>query len=196
MLEKLLPCLKGYGKYAILTPIMVIGEVILEIFLPFLMAKIIDVGIGNRDAGYVVKMGVLMVLMAAIALMFGALSGRYAAVAGMGFSKGLRKKLFEKVQEFSFANVDKFSTASLITRLTTDVTNTQNAFMMLIRVCVRAPIMLISATIMAISINARLAVIFLIAIPVLGTALYIIATKAYPRFRAMLKLYDGMNASL
>ncbi len=196
MLEKLLPCLKGYGKHAVLTPIMVIGEVILEIFLPFLMSKIIDVGIGNRDIGYVVKMGGLMVLMAAIALVFGALSGRYAAVAGMGFSKGLRKKLFEKVQEFSFANVDKFSTASLITRLTTDVTNTQNAFMMLIRVCVRAPIMLVSATIMAISINARLAVIFLIAIPVLGTALYIIATKAYPRFRAMLKLYDGMNASL
>lgn len=196
MLEKLLPCLKGYGKHAVLTPIMVIGEVILEIFLPFLMSKIIDVGIGNRDIGYVVKMGGLMVLMAAIALVFGALSGRYAAVAGMGFSKGLRKKLFEKVQEFSFANVDKFSTASLITRLTTDVTNTQNAFMMLIRVCVRAPIMLASATIMAISINARLAVIFLIAIPVLGTALYIIATKAYPRFRAMLKLYDGMNASL
>lgn len=196
MLEKLLPCLKGYGKHAILTPIMVIGEVILEIFLPFLMAKIIDIGIGNKDIGYVVRMGGLMVLMAAIALVFGALSGRYAAVAGMGFSKGLRKKLFEKVQEFSFANVDKFSTASLITRLTTDVTNTQNAFMMTIRVLVRAPIMLVSATIMAISINARLAVIFLIAIPVLGTALYIIATKAYPRFRAMLKLYDGMNASL
>lgn len=196
MLEKLLPCLRGYRKYAILTPIMVIGEVILEIFLPFLMARIIDVGIGNRDIGYVLKIGALMVLMAAIALLFGALSGRYAAVAAMGFSKGLRKKLFEKVQEFSFANVDKFSTASLITRLTTDVTNTQNAFMMLIRVCVRAPIMLVSATIMAISINARLAVIFLVAIPVLGTALYIIVTKAYPRFRAMLKLYDGMNASL
>lgn len=196
MLDKLLPCLGSYKKYAILTPIMVIGEVILEIFLPLIMAKIIDVGIGKSDVGYVVKMGALMVLMATIALLFGALAGRFAAVAGMGFAKGLRKKLFGKVQEFSFANVDKFSTASLITRLTTDVTNTQNAFMMMIRVLVRAPIMLVSATIMAVTINARLAVIFLIAIPVLGTALYIIITQAYPRFRSMLKLYDGMNASL
>ncbi|HWR62394.1 MAG TPA: ABC transporter ATP-binding protein [Clostridia bacterium] len=196
MLDKLLPCLGNYKKYAILTPIMVIGEVILEIFLPLIMAKIIDVGIGNSDVGYVVRMGALMILMATVALLFGALSGRFAAVAGMGFAKGLRKKLFEKVQEFSFANVDKFSTASLITRLTTDVTNTQNAFMMMIRVLVRAPIMLVSATVMAVTINARLAVIFLIAIPVLGTALYTIITHAYPRFRSMLKLYDGMNASL
>lgn len=196
MLKKLLPCLKGYKIYAVLTPIMVIGEVILEIFLPLIMAKIIDVGIGNGDVSYVVKMGVLMVLMASVALLFGALSGRFAAVAGMGFAKGLRKRLFGKVQEFSFANVDNFSTASLVTRLTTDVTNTQNAFMMIIRVLVRAPIMLISATIMVVSINARLAVIFLIAIPVLGTALYLIVTRAYPRFRAMLKLYDGMNASI
>jgi len=196
MLDKLLPCLGGYKKYAVLTPIMVIGEVILEIFLPLIMAKIIDVGIGNSDVGYVVRMGALMVLMAALALLFGALAGRFAAVAGMGFAKGLRKKLFEKVQEFSFANVDRFSTASLITRLTTDVTNTQNAFMMTIRVLVRAPIMLVSATVMAVTINTRLAVIFLIAIPVLGAALYIIITQAYPRFRSMLKLYDGMNASL
>ncbi len=196
MLEKLLPCLGSYKKYAILAPIMVIGEVILEIFLPLLMARIIDVGIANNDIGYVVKTGVLMVLMASVALLFGALSGRFAAVAGMGFAKNLRKKLFDKVQEFSFANMDKFSTATLVTRLTTDVTNTQNAFMMVIRVLVRSPIMLVSATIMAVSINARLAVIFLVAIPVLGAALYIIASNAYPRFRAMLKLYDGMNASL
>jgi len=196
VLEKLLPCLGNYKKYAILAPVMVIGEVILEIFLPLLMARIIDVGIANNDIGYVVKTGALMVLMASVALLFGALSGRFAAVAGMGFAKNLRKKLFDKVQEFSFANMDKFTTATLVTRLTTDVTNTQNAFMMVIRILVRSPIMLVSATIMAVSINARLAVIFLVAIPVLGAALYIIASNAYPRFRVMLKLYDGMNASL
>lgn len=196
MIKKLLPCLGRYKLYAILTPIMVIGEVILEIFLPLIMAKIIDVGIGNSDIGYVLKMGALMVLMASVALLFGALSGRFAAIAGMGFAKGLRQKLFDKVQEFSFANVDKFSTASLVTRLTTDITNTQNAFMMIIRVLVRSPIMLISATIMAVSINARLAVVFLLAILILGIALYLIGTRAHPRFQKMLKLYDGMNASL
>lgn len=196
MIKKLMPCLGRYKLYAILTPIMVIGEVILEIFLPLIMAKIIDFGIGKSDIDYVIKMGALMVLMASFALLFGALSGRFAAVAGMGFAKGLRQKLFDKVQEFSFANVDKFSTASLVTRLTTDITNTQNAFMMIIRVLVRAPIMLVSATIMAVSINARLAVIFLLAIPILGTALYLIGTRAHPRFQKMLKLYDGMNASL
>lgn len=196
MLKKLLPCLGSYKKYALLTPILVIGEVILEIFIPLIMAKIIDVGIGNGDTGYVIKMGALMVLMATFALLFGALSGRFAAVSSMGFAKGLRKKLFDKVQEFSFANVDKFSTASLVTRLTTDVTSTQNAFMMMIRILVRAPIMLVSATIMSVTINARLAVIFLIAIPVLGMALYFIATNAYPRFKAMLKKYDSMNASV
>jgi len=196
MLKKLLPCLGKYKKYAILTPLMVIGEVIIEVLIPLVMSKIIDVGIRNRDMEYVIKMGVFMVLMAMFALLFGALSGRFAAVAGMGFAKGLRQKLFDKVQGFSFANADKFSTASLVTRLTTDVTNTQMAFMMIIRILVRSPLMLISATAMTVAINARLAVIFLVAIPVLGAALYLIITKAHPRFRALMKVYDGMNASV
>jgi len=196
MLKKLLPCLGKYKKYAILAPLMIIGEVIIEVFIPLIMSKIIDVGIGNGDIGYVIKMGALMVLMAMFALLFGALSGRFAAVAGAGFAKGLRQKLFDKVQEFSFANADKFSTASLVTRLTTDVTNTQMAFMMIIRVLVRAPLMLISATVMTIAINARLSVIFLVAIPVLGIALYAIITKAHTLFRTLMKVYDGMNASV
>lgn len=196
MLKKLLPCLGSYKKHAVLTPIMVIGEVILEIFIPLIMAKIIDVGIGRGDIDYVVRMGALMVFMALLALLFGALSGRFAAVASMGFAKGLRKKLFDKIQEFSFANIDKFSTASLITRLTTDINSVQMAFMMVIRMLVRAPIMLVSATVMAVVINARLAVVFLVAIAVLGTALYFIATRAYPRFKAMLDRYDSMNASV
>ena len=196
MLKKLLPCLGNYKKYAVLTPVMVIGEVILEIFIPLIMSKIIDVGICKGDIGYVVRMGALMVLMALFALLFGALSGRFAAVASMGFAKGIRKTLFDKIQEFSFANIDKFSTASLITRLTTDINSVQMAFMMTIRMLVRAPIMLVSATVMAIVINARLAVIFLAAIAFLGGALYFIATRAYPRFKAMLEKYDSMNASV
>ncbi|MDD3705823.1 MAG: ABC transporter ATP-binding protein [Clostridiaceae bacterium] len=196
MLKKLLPSLTGYGKYALLTPAMVIIEVILEIFIPLIMAKIIDVGVKNGDIGYVAKAGAAMVLMAFFALIFGVLSGRFAAVASMGFAKGIRKKLFDKIQEFSFANIDRFSTASLITRLTTDVNSVQMAFMMIIRMLVRAPIMLISATVMTIIINARLAVVFLVAIAVLSAALYFIATMAYPRFRAMLVRYDSMNASV
>ena len=196
MLKKLLPCLGSYKKYAVLTPVMVIGEVILEIFIPLIMSKIIDVGIGKGDIGYVVRMGALMVLMALFALLFGVLSGRFAAVASMGFAKGIRKTLFDKIQEFSFANIDKFSTASLITRLTTDINSVQMAFMMIIRMLVRAPIMLVSATVMAIVINARLAVMFLAAIAFLGAALYFIATRAYPRFKAMLERYDSMNASV
>ena len=196
MLKKLLPCLGKYKIYAILTPVMVIGEVALEIFIPYLMTKIIDVGIMNGDTGFVIKTGTMMIAMALLSLLFGALAGRFASVAGVGFAKGLRKKLFEKIQEFSFANIDRFSTPSLVTRLTTDVTNTQMAFMMAIRILVRAPIMLISATIMTVSINARLSVIFLVAIPVLGVALLIMGTRAHPQFKAMLKKYDEMNGSI
>lgn len=197
MIKKLVPCVGEYKKHAILTPIVMIGEVIMEISIPFVMAQIIDKGIqGDGGISYTVKMGLLMVFMALVSLMFGALGGRLAAVAGMGFAKNVRKTLFDKIQEFSFSNIDKFSTASLVTRLTTDVTNTQNAFMMLIRMAARAPIMLIGATAMAISINTKLAMIFLIAIPVLGCALFFIIKNAHPRFEAMLAKYDKMNANV
>jgi ATP-binding cassette subfamily B multidrug efflux pump len=196
MLKKLLPCLGKYKWYAVLTPVTVIGEVLLEIYIPFLMSKIIDVGIKNADVNYVARTGGIMVLMALISLLFGALSGKSAAIAGSGFAKGIRKKLFYKIQDFSFANIDKFSTASLITRLTTDVTHIQIAFMMVIRMLVRSPIMLVSATSMAVSINRRLALIFLVAIPVLGIGLGFIASKAFPLFRKMLEKYDSMNASV
>jgi ATP-binding cassette subfamily B multidrug efflux pump len=194
--KKLLTCVGRYKKYAILAPIVVICEGALDILIPFLMSKIIDVGIANGDVAYVVKIGVTMIVMALVSLVLGALSGRFAAVAGMGFGKNIRKKLFDKVQDFSFGNTDKFSTASLVTRLTTDVTNTQNAFMMVIRMLARAPFMMICATVMAIKINAQLAIIYLFAIPVLGVALYFIATRAYPRFQAMLKKYDKLNAQV
>lgn len=195
MIKKLASCVGEYKKYAILTPIVMIGEVIMEVLIPFVMAFIIDNGIrGDGGIQYTVKMGLLLVLMAGVSMFFGAVGGRLAAVAGMGFAKNVRKKLFDKVQDFSFANVDHFSTASLVTRLTTDVTNTQNAFMMLIRMAARAPIMLIGATIMAISINVKLAVVFLVAIPILGTALFFIVKNAHPRFVKMLEKYDRMNS--
>lgn len=194
MIKKLLPSLGEYKKHAVYTPLFVIIEVILEIFIPFLMAKIIDVGIQNGDVNYILKIGALMVLMALFSLLFGVLAGKFAATASVGFAKGLRRTLFEKIQMFSFANLDRFSTASLITRLTTDINHAQTAFQVSIRMLVRAPIMLISATFMAYTINPRLCIIFLVAIPLLSTALYLIGTRAFPLFRAMLKKYDNLNA--
>lgn len=197
MVKKLAGCLGEYKKYAILTPIIMIGEVVMEVMIPFVMAQIIDKGIqGNGGIAYTVKMGLLMILMALVSLSFGALGGTFAARAGMGFAKNIRERLFNKVQDFSFSNIDKFSTASLVTRLTTDVTNTQNAFMMLIRMGVRAPFMLIGALIMSFTISTKLSTVFLFAVPVLAIALVLISQTAYPRFKAMLKKYDGMNASV
>lgn len=183
-----------YKKQTILTPITITGEVIMEVTIPLVMSKIIDNGIKAGKISYVVGMGILMVAMALLSLFFGAVAGRLSAVAAMGFAKNLRNSLFHKVQDFSFSNVDKFSTASLTTRLTTDVTNIQNAFMMFIRTAFRAPIMLISATVMAVCIKPKLAVVFLFAIPVLGAALFFIVTHAHPRFEKMLTQYDAMNA--
>lgn len=196
MLKKLLACVGEYKKYTILTPVVMIGEVLMEVLIPLVMAKIVDVGIANGDVAFTVKMGLIMVSMAIFSLCCGALGGKFAAKAGMGFAKNVRKKLFDKVQDFSFANVDKFSTASLVTRLTTDVTNVQNTFMMIIRMAVRAPFMLIFALIMSISLNAELAVVFLVAIPVLGVAVGLITTKAFPRFEKMLEKYDSLNSKV
>ncbi len=194
MLNHLLSCLGRYKKYALLAPSVILIEVFMEILMPWIMAKIIDVGIQNGDVRYVTRMGLLMIAMALVSLTAGVLAGRFAAVAGAGLSKGIRQKLFYKVQEFSFRNIDHFTTASLITRLTTDVNNTQMAFMMMLRTAVRAPMMLICATLMAVYINASLAKIFLVAVPVLGIALYFIGSRAYPRFQIMLTKYDQLNA--
>ncbi|SDC06839.1 ATP-binding cassette, subfamily B [Pelagirhabdus alkalitolerans] len=194
MIKKLLPFIGEYKLETILAPVMITIEVALELMIPFMMARIVDYGIlGDGGMTYTIQMGSLMVLMAIIALIFGALSGRYAAIAGMGFAKNIREGLFKKIQTYSFANVDKFTTASLVTRLTTDVTNTQNSFMMVIRMAVRAPVMLIGATIMAVSINPQLSTVFIFSIPVLGTALYLIGKFAHPRFLDMLEKYDSLN---
>ena len=193
MIKKFSPCLKGYGIYALLAPVTIALEVILEIFIPFLMAQIIDIGIANEDYNYIWQRGALMVAMALLSLLCGALSGAFAAKASTGLAYGVRKKLYGKIQDFSFANVDKFSTASLVTRMTTDVNAVQQAFMMIIRSCMRSPLMLFTATFMAFRLNAQLASVFLVAIPVLAFALYFIASKAYPRFAEMFKKYDYMN---
>ncbi len=197
MIRKITGYLGEYKKYAILTPIIMLGEVIMEVFIPFVMAAIIDKGIqGNGGITYTVKLGFIMISMALLSLFFGAVGGKFAAKAGMGFAKNIRKALFEKVQDFSFANVDKFSTASLVTRLTTDVTNMQNAFMMIIRMGIRAPFMLIGALIMTLTISQKLSTVFLVAVPVLGISLIFIIRKAFPRFQEMLNKYDSMNASV
>ncbi len=196
----MLKLLKYVGKYklpSILAPVFIIFEVVLEIFIPLLMSKIIDVGInGNAGISYIVKVGALMIVMSLFSLLFGVLSGKYASVAGTGFAKNLRGALFNKIQDFSFANVDRFSTSSLVTRLTTDVTFVQHAFMMIIRMLVRAPVMLVSATVLAVSINSELARIFFVAIPVLGIALITISLKAFPKFKEMFTKYDRMNSSV
>lgn len=194
MYKKILSCVGEYKKYAILTPVTIIGEVLMELLIPTIMAMIIDKGIKNGDIGYVAKMGGIMIVMSLLSLAFGALAGRFAAVAGMGFSKNLRAKLFEKVQSFSFSNVDKFSSSSLITRLTTDVTNTQNAFMMVIRMAIRSPIMFIGAIIMAVRMNGELSLVLLIVLPLLALALTLIISRTFPRFLAMLEKYDSMNS--
>ncbi len=185
-----------YKKQALLSPLSIVGEVAMEVLIPYIMALIIDNGIKKGDIGYVAKMGGLMVVMSLCSLCFGAFAARMSAVAGMGFAKNLRSALFRKVQDFSFANVDKFSTASLTTRLTTDVTNIQMGFMMLIRGAVRSPIMLVCAFIAAVRINAKLSLIFLIAVPVLGIIVFSIISKAHPRFEKMLGMYDDMNGKV
>ena len=196
MLKTLLPYVKKYKLFAILTPLCIVGEVLLETRIPVLMSNIVDIGIPNQNIQYVVVVGLSMMLMALCSLAFGALASIFGAKAGMGFAAELRKSLFSRIQDYSFANIDKFSTSSLVTRLTTDVNRVQMAFMMTLRMMVRAPLMLIVATFMALRINSSLATIFLVAIPFLGICLGTIATKTYPRFRAMMEKFDFMNATV
>ena len=194
MIKKLASYIKEYKKASILTPIFVVLEVVMEVIIPLLMSKIIDVGIPNSDIKYILEIGILLTISAIMSLLFGMLSGRFAAKASSGFAKNLRQGMFYKIQDYSFENIDKFSTSSLITRLTTDVTNVQMAFMMIIRILVRGPVMLIASLFMAFSIDVRLSCVFLVAIPVLGVALFYIAIKAHPNFEKVFKKYDKLNS--
>lgn len=193
MVRKLLRSVREYKKHSILAPVFVIFEVIMEVVIPLLMANLIDFGIDDGNLEYIVKMGVVLVVFALISLIFGILSGRSAAIASAGFAKNLRKDMYYKVQNFSFSNIDKFSTASIVTRLTTDVTNVQNAYMMIIRVAVRAPIMLICALVLAFNVNASMALIFLCIVPILAVGLFFIMSKAHPIFERVFKTYDKLN---
>lgn len=196
-MRKLLSLLRGRDLWmSILTPVLIVGEVIMEVSIPKAMSKIVDIGIANRDIDYVLKAGGVMALMALVSLFFGAMAAWTASIASMGFGRSVRQSLFYRVQDFSFSNIDRFSTSSLITRMTTDITNLQNAFMMVIRTLVRAPIMFISASVMAFSINAELSCIFLVAVPILGTVLAFTISKAHPRFKKMLRCFDKLNAKI
>ena len=193
MIKKLLRSVREYKKDSILAPVFVSMEVIMEVIIPLLMAKLIDNGINKGDMGYVTKIGLLLLGCCVFSLAFGALSGKHAAYASTGFAKNLRKDMYYRVQDYGFSNIDKFSTASIITRLTTDVTNVQNAYQMCIRIAVRSPMMLISSLFMAISVNPKLSLVFLCAVPILGGGLYIIMTHAHPIFERVFKTYDKLN---
>ena len=193
MFKKLSKYVKEYKKSAILTPIFVILEVVMEVVIPLLMARIIDIGIQNGDVNYILEIGGLLIVCAILSLTFGMLSGRFAAKASAGYAKNLRKEMFHKIQDYSFENIDKFSTSSLVTRMTTDVTNVQMAFQMIIRILVRGPIMMIFALLMVLSISKKLSLIFFIAIPILGVILFYIAIKAHPNFEKVFKKYDKLN---
>ena len=196
MIKKLSMYIKEYKKDTILTPIFMILEVIMEMIIPLLMAAIIDNGFEGGSIKYVCFIGVIMLITAMLSLTFGALGGKFGASASCGFAKNLRKAMFHNIQNFSFENIDKYSTAGLVTRLTTDVTNLQNAFQMIIRMFVRAPISLICAMFMSFYINFKLSLIFVGAIIFLGLALYFIMTHAHPYFKEVFKKYDNLNASV
>jgi ATP-binding cassette subfamily B multidrug efflux pump len=194
MIKKLSQSLREYKKAALITPVLVTLEVIMEVLIPFLMANLIDYGIDAGDLSVIAKLGIALLIAALVALTFGAIAGNTAAVASAGFAKNLREDMFHNVSKFSFSNIDKFSNSSIITRLTTDVTNVQRAFQMMLRMAARSPGMLIFSLIAAFNINARLSGIFLISLPILGIGLYFIIKVAYPVFTNIFKIYDKLNS--
>ena len=193
MIKKLLRSVRQYKIYAFLTPILVACEAALDVLIPFLMAKVLDKGIEGGDMAYAWRMGIILVFVCIAALVFGLLSGVTAAKASTGFACNLRHDMYYKIQNYSFSNIDKFSPASIVTRLTTDVNNVQNSFQMITRVAVRAPLMLIFAVFMSFTINDKLPFIFLCAIPILGGGLFLVIVKAHPIFEKVFKLYDKLN---
>jgi ATP-binding cassette subfamily B multidrug efflux pump len=196
MIKTLAAHIKEYKAASIATPIFMILEVIMETAIPVLMASIIDKGVEAGNMKHIYKVGAMMVVVAALGLLFGVLGGKYGAKASTGFARNLRKAMYENIQTFAFSNIDKFSTAGLVTRLTTDVTNVQNAYQMILRMCMRAPFSLICAMVMAFIINARLASVYLIAVIVLGCALVLIMSRATKYFGMVFEKYDDLNASV
>ncbi|ACL75739.1 ABC transporter ATP-binding protein [Ruminiclostridium cellulolyticum] len=196
MIKKLLSYVREFKRDSIVTPVYIALEVAMEIAIPLLMGWIIDNGVEKGNMQYVLTVGAVMVVVSVFALTFGVLAGKYAARASSGFARNLRKAMYDKIQSFSFSSIDKFSTAGLVTRLTTDITNVQNAYQMALRMFARPPLMMISALVMSFYLNARLALIFVGAIIFLGLALYFIMTSAHPHFRKVFRKYDDLNASV
>lgn len=196
MLKTLGAQIKEFKRASIATPIFMILEVVMETIIPLLMASIIDKGVEAGNIGHIYRTGALMVVMAAMGLLWGVLGGKYGAKASAGFARNLRQAMFDNIQTFSFSNIDKYSTAGLVTRLTTDVTNLQNAYQMLLRMFVRAPFSMLFAMIMAFQINARLASIYLIAVIFLGACLVLMMSRATKYFQQVFRKYDDLNASV
>ena len=193
MIKKLMESIRQYKKASILAPVLVLVEVAMEIIIPLVMAELIDKGIDQGHMPSVIKFGIILLIAAMISLLFGALAGKYAAIASSGFARNLRHDMYYKIKEYSFANIDKFSTASIVTRLTTDVTNLQMAYQMIIRMAVRCPFMLVFALIASFSIDANLSFVFLVAIPILGFGLLFIANHVHPIFERVFRTYDKLN---
>ena len=196
MIRTLLREVRQYKAASIATPLFMILEVLMEMVIPFLMASIIDDGVNAGDIHHIYRVGAVMIVAALIGLLAGVGGGRFGAKASAGFARNLRKAMFDNIQTFSFSNIDKYSTAGLVTRLTTDVTNVQNAYQMLLRMFTRAPASLLCAMVMAFTINARLAVIYLIAVIVLGFLLFLIMNHATRYFQQAFPKYDDLNASV
>ena len=196
MIKKLLACVRDNKKHTLLTPLFMVGEVGLECTLPMITGMLIDAIKAGADMSLILRYGAILILMAMGSMCCGILAGWFAASAGAGFARNLRHDLFAKVQSFSFSNIDKFSTSSLVTRLTTDVTNVQMAFMMIIRTAVRSPLMLVFAIVMSIRMGGPIALVFLVTVPILGVGLLVIARKAMPMFKAVFKKYDKLNNSV
>ena len=194
MIKRLAKCIRQYAKNAIATPLYMVGEVAMEVMIPMLMATLIDRGIEAGNMRYIWITGGLLLAAAFISLFFGVMGGRMAAIAGSGFARNLRHDMYHNIQNFSFSNIDKYSTSSIITRLTTDVTNVQNSFQMIIRMAVRSPMTLVFSTVMALSIDAKMSLIFLACLPVLVGGLYLIMTRTHPIFRRVFKTYDKLNS--
>ncbi|MDR1440348.1 MAG: ABC transporter ATP-binding protein/permease [Clostridiales bacterium] len=193
MIKRLAKCIRQYKWMTALAPAFMVGEVVMEVLIPRFMADLIDKGANTGDIAYIWRTGLLLLGCALLAMAFGVMSGTCAAMASAGFARNLRHDMFHNVQTFSFSNIDRFSTASLVTRMTTDVSNVQNSFQMMIRMAVRSPVMLILAFSMAFSVNAQLSAIFVAAVPVLGIGAYFIIGHVHPIFKRVFKTYDRLN---
>ena len=193
MIKQLSKCVREYKKSSLLAPFFVSLEVVMEVVIPYYMGKLLDNGINAGDMNYIIKIGSMLAVFCVMSMIFGVLAGKYAAFASVGFAKNLRHDMFHNVQNFSFSNIDSFSVSGLVTRVTTDVTNLQNAYQMIIRIAVRAPLMLVFSLAMTMKVNARLSMIFLAVVPLLGLGLGLIVKNAHPIFTKVFKIYDKLN---